>query len=159
MRNIWNNRLPRIIAFPRIIAPFWCENINNRPWLLFEEIRYPNITVLIVRRGLGHNIQGIAKSQELRKTLWQCRNIDFASVSRFMSTSVRIGKQYLYSITGYFYMFLVLFALLSQLGFFLSDTKPKCIAEIPSLTTQHVYLEKRPYWSFCWTRRSLDEHV
>ena len=92
MRNIWNNRLPWIIAFPRIIAPFWCENINNRPWLLFEEIRYPNITVLIVRRGLGHNIQGIAKSQELRKTLWQCRNIDFASVSRFMSTSVRIGN-------------------------------------------------------------------
>lgn len=35
------------------------------------------------------------------------------------------------------------------LGFFLSDTKPKCIAEIPSLSTQHVYLEKRPYWSFC----------
>ena len=29
----------RIIAIPRIIAPFWCENRNNCPRLLFEEIR------------------------------------------------------------------------------------------------------------------------
>ena len=35
-----NNRLPQIITFPRIIAPFWGEKRNNRPWLLFEEIRY-----------------------------------------------------------------------------------------------------------------------
>ena len=40
MRNIWNNRLPWIMAFPRIIAPFSCKNRNNCPWLLFEEIRY-----------------------------------------------------------------------------------------------------------------------
>ena len=40
MNYIWNNRLPRIIAFPRIIAPLWCEKRNNRPRLLFEEIRY-----------------------------------------------------------------------------------------------------------------------
>ena len=25
---------------PRIIVPFWCEKINNRPRLLFEETRY-----------------------------------------------------------------------------------------------------------------------
>ena len=29
-----------IIAFPGIIAPFWCEKRNNRHRLLFEEIRY-----------------------------------------------------------------------------------------------------------------------
>ena len=27
--NIWNNRLPRIIAFPRIVAPFLCEKRNT----------------------------------------------------------------------------------------------------------------------------------
>jgi len=49
------------------------------------------------------------------------------------------------------FLFFLLLTFLLQLGFFLSDTKPKCIANIPSLTTQHVYLEKRPYLSFCWT--------
>ena len=34
MSNIWNNRLPRIIT------PFLCRKRNNRPPLLFEEIRY-----------------------------------------------------------------------------------------------------------------------
>lgn len=34
MSNILNNLLPRIIV------PFWCEKINNRPGLLFEETRY-----------------------------------------------------------------------------------------------------------------------
>lgn len=34
MSNIRNNRRPRIIA------PFKCEKNNNRPRLLFEEIRY-----------------------------------------------------------------------------------------------------------------------
>ena len=37
--NIWNNRLSRIIAFPRIIAPFDAKN-KYTPGLLFEEIRY-----------------------------------------------------------------------------------------------------------------------
>ncbi|RMX37130.1 hypothetical protein pdam_00015753 [Pocillopora damicornis] len=36
------------------------------------------------------------------------------------------------------------------LGFFLSATKPKCIANLKSLTTQHVYLDKRPYLNFCF---------
>ena len=31
--NIWNNRLPQIIA------PFLCEKSNNRPLLLFEEMK------------------------------------------------------------------------------------------------------------------------
>ena len=41
MSNIRNNRLPQIIALPRIIAPFKSEknNNNNRPRLLFKEIR------------------------------------------------------------------------------------------------------------------------
>ena len=34
MSNILNNLLPRIIV------PFWCEKINNRPRLLFEETPY-----------------------------------------------------------------------------------------------------------------------
>ena len=32
--NIWNNLLHRVTV------PFWCEKINNRPRLLFEETRY-----------------------------------------------------------------------------------------------------------------------
>ena len=40
MRNIWNNCLPRIIAFPRIIVPFWCEKRNSCPQLWFKEIQY-----------------------------------------------------------------------------------------------------------------------
>ena len=36
---IWNNRLPRIITFPQIIALFLCKKRNNHPQLLFEEIR------------------------------------------------------------------------------------------------------------------------
>ena len=41
MSNIRNNRLPQIIALPRIIAPFKSEKNtnNNRPRLLFKEIR------------------------------------------------------------------------------------------------------------------------
>ena len=35
VRNIWNNCLPQIIA------PFWCENKNNHPWILFKEIWWP----------------------------------------------------------------------------------------------------------------------
>ncbi|XP_078348614.1 uncharacterized protein LOC144633648 isoform X2 [Oculina patagonica] len=35
------------------------------------------------------------------------------------------------------------------LGFFLEGTKPKCLPDIPSLTTQHIYLDKRPYLNFC----------
>ena len=38
LSNIWNNHFPQIIAFPWIIAPFWCEKRSNRPRLLFEEI-------------------------------------------------------------------------------------------------------------------------
>ena len=34
MSNILNNLLPLIIV------PFWCEKINNRPRLLFEETPY-----------------------------------------------------------------------------------------------------------------------
>ena len=37
MSNILNNLLPRIIV------PFWCEKINNRPRLLFEETPYFNL--------------------------------------------------------------------------------------------------------------------
>ena len=52
VRNIWNNRLPRMIAFPRIIPTFWCQNRNNRPRLLFEEIRYFNLSVRILNLSL-----------------------------------------------------------------------------------------------------------
>ena len=34
MGNIFNNRLPRIIA------PFWSEKRNDHPRLLFKEIQY-----------------------------------------------------------------------------------------------------------------------
>ena len=37
---IWNNRLPWITAFPRLIAHFWCEKRNSRPRLLLEETGY-----------------------------------------------------------------------------------------------------------------------
>lgn len=36
--NIWNNRLPRMIAFPQIVCPFLSEQRNNRPLLIFEDI-------------------------------------------------------------------------------------------------------------------------
>lgn len=35
-------------------------------------------------------------------------------------------------------------------GFFQSGTMPKCIPKIKSLTTQHVYLDKRPYLNLCF---------
>ena len=44
MRNIWNNCLPRIIA------PFWCKQRNNRPRQLFEEVRYFDRSSLRSRR-------------------------------------------------------------------------------------------------------------
>ena len=38
------------MAFPRIIAPFWCENRDNHPQLLFEEIRYTcSLSLNVVR--------------------------------------------------------------------------------------------------------------
>ena len=48
MSNIWNNRLPQIIA------PFLCEKRNNRPRLLFEENTVPSLpfrTPLTQARG------------------------------------------------------------------------------------------------------------
>lgn len=35
-------------------------------------------------------------------------------------------------------------------GFFLKETQPKCIANLKSLTTQHVYLDKWPQLNFCF---------
>ena len=35
----YSNRLPPIIALSQKIASYWCENNNNRPRPLFEEIR------------------------------------------------------------------------------------------------------------------------
>ncbi|KAJ7390943.1 hypothetical protein OS493_020963 [Desmophyllum pertusum] len=35
-------------------------------------------------------------------------------------------------------------------GFFLSATRPKCIPSLKALTTQHVYLDKRPYLNLCF---------
>ena len=46
-----NKRLTEIIAFPLIIAPFGCENKNNRPRLLFEEIKYVNIKLKPILPG------------------------------------------------------------------------------------------------------------
>ena len=56
VNNCWNNRLPRIIAFSRIIAPFLWEKRNNRPRLLFKKIRYSKllywINCILVPRAL-----------------------------------------------------------------------------------------------------------
>ena len=47
MRNIWNNRLPRIIA------PFRSKKRDNHPQLLFEEIRYlKNVRTVKDRQSL-----------------------------------------------------------------------------------------------------------
>ena len=56
VNNCWNNRLPRIIAFSRIIAPFLWEKRNNRPRLLFKKIRYSKllywVNCILVPRAL-----------------------------------------------------------------------------------------------------------
>ena len=107
------------------------------------------------RVGLEVQFQGLKNSQELRKTLGRRRKLVSAKTLTLLLyrlsyyANYRVGQQYPNSTSCFFIFFLLTFLL--QLGFFLSDTKPKCIANIPSLTTQHVYLEKRPYLSFCWT--------
>lgn len=39
---------------------------------------------------------------------------------------------------------------LGDLGFFQEETMPKCIPHLEVLTTQHVYLDKRPYLNLCF---------
>ena len=64
MRKIWNNCLPRTIA------PFWCENRHNRPWLLFKEIQYV-CTILI--------------SDRIKSTVYAIANYSSVWILRFLS--------------------------------------------------------------------------
>ena len=74
VNNIWNNRLPRIIA------PFLCEKRNNRPRLLFEEIRYSKLLycvdcILVPRASWGpeHEDKAALGTRGTQHCIWSPR--------------------------------------------------------------------------------------